>query len=509
MRRAYLALAMALLPAVMPAQDSDANVSARDGDAAWRAGKYTTAIYFLTKAVSAEPKHASAWNGLCRANLALDLLDAAIDACRHQIDIDPKSPGIYGALGSALWRQGKHAEAISAFQKQVEIDPSAGSHAILGRHYYLSKRYADAIRELEAALSAWPRMSTAEADLAGAYLATGRTDAGLAKLHELMETGQPSAATLNSAAYALADYAVNLDLAEQYGESAEADVIAGIVTDKEQGSVAELRREALLAACWDTLGWAYFRQGKLDKAESFIKAAWALNPEGTVGDHLSQVFEKRGQKAQAPQAPAQELIAAGKLLPDSATADFKITQALLPTAQAAHFLRGDERLRPFAGTVAELSPPGIFPDGALNKMIRLATLACPGQGAACSIRLLSASDAIFAELRAAPVEMAFSADAILARPQSGVTPPVPTYRPPPEYSEKARKKKIEGTVILYVEVDPTGHARNIKVVRSLGSGLDEKAIEAVSRWEFRPGMKDGQPVTFAATIEVNFRLERR
>jgi TonB family protein len=55
-------------------------------------------------------------------------------------------------------------------------------------------------------------------------------------------------------------------------------------------------------------------------------------------------------------------------------------------------------------------------------------------------------------------------------------------------------------------VDPTGRARNIKAIRSLGLGLDEKAIEAVSQWEFRPAMKDGQPVTVAATIEVNFRL---
>jgi TonB family protein len=74
------------------------------------------------------------------------------------------------------------------------------------------------------------------------------------------------------------------------------------------------------------------------------------------------------------------------------------------------------------------------------------------------------------------------------------------------YSEEAIKKKIQGTVVLYVEVDPTGHARNIKVMRTLGHGLDERAIEAVNQWEFRPGMKDGNPVTVAATIEVNFRL---
>ncbi|HTT64242.1 MAG TPA: energy transducer TonB [Bryobacteraceae bacterium] len=88
----------------------------------------------------------------------------------------------------------------------------------------------------------------------------------------------------------------------------------------------------------------------------------------------------------------------------------------------------------------------------------------------------------------------------------GVTAPVPLYRPEPEYSEEARKAKYQGTVVLYVEVDPTGRPRNLRVMRSLGLGLDEKALEAVEKWKFRPGYKDGKPVTVAATVEVNFRL---
>jgi TonB family protein len=88
----------------------------------------------------------------------------------------------------------------------------------------------------------------------------------------------------------------------------------------------------------------------------------------------------------------------------------------------------------------------------------------------------------------------------------GVTAPVPLYRPEPEYSEEARKAKYQGTVVLYVEVDASGKPKNLKVVRSLGLGLDEKAMEAVEKWKFRPGYKDGKPVTVAATVEVNFRL---
>lgn len=88
----------------------------------------------------------------------------------------------------------------------------------------------------------------------------------------------------------------------------------------------------------------------------------------------------------------------------------------------------------------------------------------------------------------------------------GVTAPSLAFQLEPEYSEEARSAKVQGTVILYVEIDPAGHANNIRVTRSMGLGLDEKAMEAVTAWRFVPGMKGGRPVTVAANIEVNFRL---
>ena len=87
-----------------------------------------------------------------------------------------------------------------------------------------------------------------------------------------------------------------------------------------------------------------------------------------------------------------------------------------------------------------------------------------------------------------------------------VSPPVVTVSSAPEYSEEARKGKYQGTVLLSIVVDPSGIPRDIHVVRPFGSGLDEKAIEAVARWRFRPGMKDGRPVATLAQVEVNFRL---
>ncbi len=88
----------------------------------------------------------------------------------------------------------------------------------------------------------------------------------------------------------------------------------------------------------------------------------------------------------------------------------------------------------------------------------------------------------------------------------GVSAPVPLYRPDPEYSDEARKAKYSGAVLLSIVVDVEGRARDIKVVKSLGMGLDEKAMEAVQKWKFKPGMSNGKPVNTRATVEVNFRL---
>jgi len=91
-------------------------------------------------------------------------------------------------------------------------------------------------------------------------------------------------------------------------------------------------------------------------------------------------------------------------------------------------------------------------------------------------------------------------------PGGGVTNPVPIYRPEPQYSEEARKAKWQGAVLLSLVVDENGKPVQIRVIRPLGLGLDEKAIEAVSQWLFKPGMLNGKPVKVQAQIEVTFRL---
>ena len=88
----------------------------------------------------------------------------------------------------------------------------------------------------------------------------------------------------------------------------------------------------------------------------------------------------------------------------------------------------------------------------------------------------------------------------------GVSAPRTIYAPEPEFSEEARKAKYQGVCTLSLVVRSDGRPSDIRVLSSLGMGLDEKAIEAVKNWKFEPAMKDGHPVAVQIAVEVDFHL---
>jgi TonB family protein len=88
-----------------------------------------------------------------------------------------------------------------------------------------------------------------------------------------------------------------------------------------------------------------------------------------------------------------------------------------------------------------------------------------------------------------------------------VSAPRVISRTDPAYTDEASAAKVEGTVLLSVVIGTDGVAHDINVVKGVGSGLDEKAVEAVQKWHFAPGTKDGEAVKVKAQIEVNFRMK--
>ncbi len=92
------------------------------------------------------------------------------------------------------------------------------------------------------------------------------------------------------------------------------------------------------------------------------------------------------------------------------------------------------------------------------------------------------------------------------KPKRVTRRPQLVYKVEPEYSDDARRAKIQGIVLLAANVDIRGRLQDIRVVRPVGLGLDEKAIAAAMLWRFQPAVADDHPVSYPVTIEVSFRL---
>jgi periplasmic protein TonB len=88
----------------------------------------------------------------------------------------------------------------------------------------------------------------------------------------------------------------------------------------------------------------------------------------------------------------------------------------------------------------------------------------------------------------------------------GVSAPVVIHSVQPEFSEQARQANFQGTVALQLIVDANGNPQNVRVTRHLGMGLDEKAVEAVQQYKFKPATYQGHPVAVQIVVDVDFHL---
>jgi len=88
----------------------------------------------------------------------------------------------------------------------------------------------------------------------------------------------------------------------------------------------------------------------------------------------------------------------------------------------------------------------------------------------------------------------------------GVRAPIVLKEVDPEFSEEARKQKFSGNVLVGLIVDEQGNPVHVRVMRGVGLGLDEKAVEAVRQYKFKPAMKDGKPVKVELSIDVRFEI---
>jgi len=276
-------------PAVPSSAPPDDLVEA--GLALLNAGNTGAAIPLFDRAVELDPHHKQAWNDLGLANLRAGKLDDATAAFRKQLEINPADEHANDYLGLALERQNKDAEAATAFRKQIEINPlDAAAHAALGEIFLSQHEYSQAASELDKATILAPENAELQVSLGRAYLNTGDEPKALAAFEKAAALS-PTPLVWNDIAYNLAESKLDLDKAQQYAESAVRTTVAALGRiDLQHVTPGQLRQVTSIAANWDTLGWVHFQKGDLDVAERYIRAAWLLDQNGEMGDHLAQIY---------------------------------------------------------------------------------------------------------------------------------------------------------------------------------------------------------------------------
>lgn len=277
---------------------------------AMQANKLKLAVELYERVTQAEPKHPRAWNNLGRCYMGMMQADKAIAAFNKAIEVNAYDEFAYNNLGRVYEQQQKYSKAIEFYGKQIEVNPlDHFAHTNLGRILLREKKYAEAVPELERAVGITPDDAFALQQLGEAYLKTGQTDKATESFDKALEKA-PNPAMWNNVAYTLAEQKQRLDKAQQYAESAVSSTVTLLRNLRpEQAEMAGLGLSASLATYWDTLGWVYFQQGELEKAEKFLRASWEHAEHGEVGYHLGQVYEKRGDKQKAIDIYARSVLA--------------------------------------------------------------------------------------------------------------------------------------------------------------------------------------------------------
>ena len=404
---------------MVPPADMKADDLIESARAAADSGNVSLAEVLLKRATEVEPKNKYAWNNLGLIYLQTRQNELAVAAFQKQIEVNPYDEFAYNNLGRVYWQERKYDDAVKAFNKQLENNPlDKFAHANLGAMYAEWHKYDLAVPELEKASSLSPESAELQVTLGDAYLNLGQDEKALAAFDHAVEMNA-TPLVWNNIAYQLSLRKTHLDRAQQYAESAVSATAAALRNlSLDRLTQKDLPLVSSLVAYWDTLGWVQFGEGNFDKAEKYVAAAWELGHHGEVGDHLGQIYEKRGDKDRAmrtyalsmnglrPIPETRERLA--NLMGDNNKADAAIARSkdelqrlstvdlgkatqtgnadffvllsggagAVAKVDAVKFVSGDEKLKSYTNALRTANFHLTFPDDTPVKILRRGTLSC-------------------------------------------------------------------------------------------------------------------------------------
>jgi tetratricopeptide (TPR) repeat protein/transglutaminase-like putative cysteine protease len=258
-----------------------------------QAKDFTSATTALEHAVSLDPTFSRAWIELGATYAGARDQSSSLNAFRKAAEADPRQVVPYKILAFVYMGIAKRDDAIATWQKLQSIAPDDPDLTLnLGGLYMAQKRYPEAALLFESAAKANPSDAYAQLRLGMVRLRSHNADQGLDAVRKALQIDS-GAEMLNDVAYEMAEADTNIPDALAYSQRSVKEVEEkSQKVDLENIQKADLELPLMISAYWDTLGWIYFKMGDLAQAESYLNSAWQLSQDGTVGDHLGQVYEK-------------------------------------------------------------------------------------------------------------------------------------------------------------------------------------------------------------------------
>jgi tetratricopeptide (TPR) repeat protein/transglutaminase-like putative cysteine protease len=256
----------------------------------------------LDKLLVKQPDYKGAHLGLAYAMAGQNRMPEALVELEKEEKVSPTDTRAYLAAARMATFQGKKDYAAEQWRRLLKADPKNRTAAESVAAYLVEQqKYPDAIEVLETSAKNAPDSSSLQFQLGETYIKAGQTAKGIAHLHEAADAHSTDAMMLNNVAYTLAEAKTDLSGAQKYGEASLSE-LDDEARGAESSNSAGMRVTYDYGLVWDTLGWVYFQQGDNARAEQYARAAWQLQEEELVGDHLGQIYEKEGKTQQAARA---------------------------------------------------------------------------------------------------------------------------------------------------------------------------------------------------------------
>jgi tetratricopeptide (TPR) repeat protein/transglutaminase-like putative cysteine protease len=290
--------------------DADIEAMFKKGVGALQQREFMIAEDSFEKVITEDPKRPEAHYDLGVAQMSQNKLDAALAEFHKEEEISPANKFPYLMSQIIETSRGQTDAAIEEMRKLLKFDPdNQDGLANLGLLLNQAGRYSEAAQVLDKAVEESPQNGMLQYQLGSIYFKTGEKEKAMAHLKAAIDAKSDDAIVLNNVAYELAENKTDLELARDYAQQS-----LNKIEERSANNVSDISASQYagqLSMIWDTMGWIYFQNAELVKAEDFVRCAWSVRQDALIGEHLGEVYEKEGKKKEAANVYELALAAIG------------------------------------------------------------------------------------------------------------------------------------------------------------------------------------------------------